>query len=80
MNQSASARITGARQPVAKLNDHEREARRLRAEHGSDPLAKLAISLDLQVRRVAHRIATSLQSGAARRHPRSVEGDTPCRS
>lgn len=46
----------------AELQDLEREARRLRAEHARDPLARLAIVFDLQVRRLAHRVAARLRA------------------
>ena len=42
---------------LTELQHLEREARRLRAEHARDRLAKLAIDFDLQVRRLAHRVA-----------------------
>ena len=47
---------------LAELQDLEREARRLRADHARDPLARLAIVFDLQVRRLAHRVGVRLRA------------------
>jgi hypothetical protein len=41
---------------------HEWEARRLRAEHAHDPLASIAIALDLHVRRLAYRLARAFRN------------------
>jgi hypothetical protein len=46
---------------LAELQDLEREARRLCAEHAHDLLARLTIVFDLQVRRLAHRVAARLR-------------------
>ena len=43
-----------------ELRSLEREARRLRAEHAGDPLAKLFIEIDYRIRGLAHRIAARL--------------------
>jgi len=40
----------------------EREARRLRAEHVGDPLARLFIEIDFRIRDLAHRVAARLLS------------------
>jgi hypothetical protein len=63
MNRSTPLSHANARHPAFKeLQDLEREARRLRAEHVHDPLARLAIVFDLQVRRLAHRVAARLRA------------------
>jgi hypothetical protein len=41
-------------------NTHLYEARRLRAEHVGDSLARLIIAIDLKMRSAAHRIAAGL--------------------
>ena len=43
-----------------ELRSLEREARRLRAEHAGDPLARLFIEIDYRIRALAHRIAARL--------------------
>ena len=43
-----------------ELRSLEREARRLRAEHAGDPLARLFIEIDYGIRGLAHRIAARL--------------------
>ena len=61
MNRSTPVSRANAPHPtLAELQDLEREARRLRAEHLRDPLARFVIALDLQVRRIAHGIAATL--------------------
>ncbi len=55
---------TGAHHPLAELDEHERETRRLNAEISRDPLARLVIALDLRVRRVAHRVAAWMQASS----------------
>jgi hypothetical protein len=63
MNRSTLVSRANAPHPaLAELQDLEREARRLRAEHARDPLASLAIVFDLQVRRLAHRVAARLRA------------------
>jgi len=62
MNRSTLESRTSARHPLKELQAHEREARRLRAEHSRDPLASLVIAVDLHVRRAAHLIAAFLQA------------------
>jgi len=65
MNRSTPVSRANAPHPaLAEVQDLEREARRLRAEHVRDPLARLAIVFDLQVRRLAHRVAARLWSPA----------------
>ena len=49
-----------------ELRSLEREARRLRAEHAGDALARLFIDLDYRIRGLAHRIAARLSRRAAR--------------
>lgn len=50
-----------ARPPLSQtLQRLERDAHRLRAEHASDLLVRLVIAIDLQVRRLAHHVATRL--------------------
>ena len=82
MNRSTPVSRANAPHPsLAELQDLEREARRLRAEHAHDLLARLTIVLDLQVRRLAHRVTTRLW--APDRAPTSAvrrAGRTPCRS
>ena len=41
---------------LIELHRHEREVRRLRAEHAGDRIVRAAIALDLPLRRVAYRI------------------------
>ena len=66
MNRSTPASRANAPHPaLAELQDLEREASRLRAEHARDPLARLAIVFDLQVRRLAHRVARLRAPGGA---------------
>ena len=61
MNRSTPEFRANAPHPaLAELQDLEREARRLRAERLRDPLARFVIALDLQVRRLAHRVASRL--------------------
>ena len=61
MNRSTPVTRADAPTPVlAELQDLEREARRLCADHTRDPLARLVIIFDLQVRRLAHRVAARL--------------------
>ena len=62
MNHSTFASRTSAQHPLAELQKHEREARRLNAEISRDPLLRLVITLDLRVRRLAHRVAARLQA------------------
>ena len=63
MNRSTCERRANAPHPtLAELQDLEREARRLRAEHARDLLARLPIVFDLQVRRLAHRVAARLRA------------------
>ena len=64
MNRSTSVSCTRAQHPLAELQEHEREARRLNAEISRDPLARLVIALDLRVRRLAHRVAACLQASS----------------
>jgi hypothetical protein len=42
----------------------ERDARRLRAEHAGDPLTRLVLAVDLQMRRAAHHVASRLMPAA----------------
>jgi hypothetical protein len=49
-------------------SDYEQEARRLRAAYVGDILVRLAVAIDLNVRRVAHRLVAAL-----------CLGGTPCR-
>jgi hypothetical protein len=71
MNRSTPVSPANAPHPApAELQDLEREARRLRAEHARDPLARLAIVFDLKVRRLAHRVAARVW--ASRRAPTSA--------
>jgi len=61
MNRSTPvSRANAPHPPFMQLQELEREARRLRAEHARDSLARLAIVFDLQVRRLAHRVAARL--------------------
>lgn len=60
MNRTPITRAITSHPHLAELQDLERAARRLRAEHVHDPLARLAIVFDLQVRRLAHRLAATL--------------------
>ena len=62
MNRSTLESRTSARHPLKELQAHEREARRLRAEHSRDLLARLVIAIDLQVRRAAHLVAAFLKT------------------
>ena len=63
MNRSTPVSRASAPHPaLAEMQYIEREARRLRAEHAHDSLARLAIVLDLQVRRLAHRVAARLRA------------------
>jgi hypothetical protein len=63
MNRSTPVSRANASHPaLAELQELEREARRLRAEHASDPLARLVIVFDLQVRRLARRVADRLRA------------------
>jgi hypothetical protein len=63
MNRSTPVSRANAPYPaLAELQDLEREARRVRAEHARDTLARLAIVFDLQVRRLAHRLAARLRA------------------
>jgi hypothetical protein len=63
MNRSTVvSRVNTLHPALAELQHLEREARSLRAEHARDPLAKLAIDFDLQVRRLAHRVAARLRA------------------
>lgn len=63
MNRSTPVSRAYPSHPVlAELQDLEREARRLRTEHASDPLAKLAIVFDVQLRRLTHRVAARLRA------------------
>ena len=58
MNRSTPASCANAPHLVpAQLQDLEREAHCLRAEHAHDPLTRLIVVFDLQVRRLAHRVA-----------------------
>ena len=63
MNRSTPVSRANALHPaLAELQDLEREARRLRVEHAHYPLARLLIVFDLQVRRLAHRVAARLRT------------------
>ena len=62
MNRSTLVPHTSAQHPLAELQKHEREARRLNAEASIDKLAKLVIAYDLWVRRLAYRFAARLQA------------------
>jgi len=62
MNCSTFVPRTNAQHPLAELDEHEREVRRLNAETSRDPLASLVVGLDLRVRRVAHRVAAWVQA------------------
>jgi len=65
MNRLTVVSRTNAAQPtVTELEGLEREARRLRAEYSRDLLTRLAIGLDLQVRRLAHGVVARLRSRA----------------
>lgn len=55
----------GTQVAVTELQSLEREARVLRAEYSRDLLTRLAIGLDLQIRRLAHRVAAGVGSGEA---------------
>ena len=68
MNRSTFVSRTRAPHPLAELQEHEREARRLNAEASIDKLAKLVIAYDLWVRRLAYRVADRLQ-GSTRTPP-----------
>jgi hypothetical protein len=54
--------------PAWISSDYEREAHRLRAAYARDVVLRLTIAIDLNVRRVAHRLLAAL----------CLEG-TPCR-
>ena len=56
-----------------ELENLEREARRLRAEYARDVLARLAIALDLRVRRLAHRVAARLRAPDRMRFPKTAQ-------
>ena len=61
MNRSDSASLANAAQPIlADLEQYEREARRLRAQYARDVSVRLAIGLDLLLRRLAARLALAL--------------------
>jgi hypothetical protein len=63
MNRSTVvSRASTVHPALAELQRLEREARRLRAEHAGDLLAKLAIDFDLLVRRLVHRVAARLRA------------------
>ena len=64
MNRSTFVSRASAQHPLAELQKHEREARRLNAEIPRDPLLSLVIALDLRVRRLAHRVAARLQASS----------------
>ena len=72
MNRSTFASRTGARHPLADLQEHEREARCLNAEASIDKLAKLVIAYDLWVRRLAYRVADRLQASTRTPPPSKV--------
>jgi len=68
MNRSTLVSPTSAQHPLAELQEHEREARRLSAEASIDKLATVVIAFDLWVRRLAYRVADRLQ-GSTRTPP-----------
>jgi len=57
MNHTTLTSFTKKPYGRARPRDFESEARRLRAEHAHDPLARFIILLDLQIRRLAHGVA-----------------------
>jgi len=59
--------VSTTRSATPKLLRLEREARRLRAEHAGDPLARLVIEIDFRMRDFAHRVAARLLSPGSRR-------------
>ena len=72
MNRSTFVSRTSAQYPLAELQEHEREARRLNAEASRDLLARLVIALDPRVRRLAHRVAARLQASSHTLPPSGV--------
>jgi hypothetical protein len=70
MNRSTFVSRASAQHPLAELQEHEREARRLNAEASIDKLTQLVVAYDLWVRRLAYRVADRLQ-GSSRTPPPS---------
>ena len=63
MNRSTcESRANAPHRTLAELQDLERAARRLRAEHARDLLARLTVVFDLQVRHLAHRVTARLRA------------------